>query len=106
MIGAIVTYTLPGPMKRADLVERFQLTVDTYRTAPGLLRKTYCYDETTGRGASFYQFDSREAAEALLSPAFQQGFADRLGATPEITFVDTVMIVDNTDDTVSIFEQD
>lgn len=106
MISAIVTYTLPGPMPRAELLERFQATVERFRTAPGLMRKTYCYDETTGEGASFYQFDSRAAAESLLTQAFRDGFAERLGAMPEVTFIDTLMVVDNTDDSVTINRQD
>ncbi|MEC3861015.1 hypothetical protein VK792_06935 [Mesobacterium sp. TK19101] len=106
MIGAVVTYTLPGPMPRAELLERFGKTVDVYRSAPGLLRKTYCYDETTGQGTSFYQFDSLASAQALLNPDFQKGFAERMGATPEIYFTDTLMVVDNTIDSVSTYEQD
>jgi len=106
MIGAVVTDTLPGPMSRAEPLARFGKTVDADRNVSGVRRKPYCHDETTGRGLIFCQLDSLATAQTLLPPDFQKQVAERKGATPDFYFPDTLMVLDNTTDSVSSYEQD
>lgn len=106
MIGAVVTDTLPGPMSRAHPLARFGKTVDADRNVPDVRRKPHCHDETTGRSLIFCQLESLATAQTLLTSDFQKRVAERKGATPDFYFPDTLMVLDNTTDSVSSDQQD
>lgn len=102
MITAIVEYTLPAPASRQTMCDRFKAAERKFRGLPGLERKYFCYSETTGSGLSVYVWPSRAAAEAFFTPDFVAGFEKSFGTPPRIRYFDTLMIIDNVDDRVTI----
>jgi hypothetical protein len=98
MHTVLVKYTLPQPVARADLLERFKASEARFRALPTLIRKYFCYDEANHTGHSVYLWTSEAEARAFFSEAFVAGFQDRFGCTPELFFVDTLMVVDNEQD--------
>lgn len=95
MHTVLVRYTFPKPVPRAALLERFEQSAARFRTVPRLIRKYFCYDEATGTGHSVYLWESESDARAFFSEAFLAGFAEKFGCQPELTFVDTLVVVDN-----------
>ena len=95
MHTVLVTYTLPEPRPRADILAAFETSAPRFRAAEHLLRKYFCYDETTGTGLSVYLWDSGANARAFHDAAFADGFRARFNADPRIAHHDTLVIVDN-----------
>lgn len=91
----LVKYVLPAPVPRAKLLEAFKATEARFRAVPKLIRKYYCYDEANHTGHSVYLFESEEAARDFFDEAMIVTFREKFGVTPELEFVDTLMVVDN-----------
>ena len=95
MITAIVRFPLSAGVTRDDAKALFEKSAPNYRGVPGLVRKYYLYGEDR-TGGGVYLWESREAAERLYSEAWKSSIAQRFGSRPEITFFETPVIVDNT----------
>jgi uncharacterized protein (DUF2267 family) len=98
MHTVLVKYVLPTPVPRNTLAERFKQSDQRFRNVPDLIRKYYCYDEVSGTGHSVYLWTDEAAARAFFSEEFLSSFAEKFGATPELTFVDKLIVVDNEQD--------
>jgi hypothetical protein len=100
MITAVVRFRLPEGTTREDAKAMFEKSAPNYRGVPGLVRKYYLYgDDRTGGGV--YLWNSREVAERFYSEAWRSPIAQRYGAGPEISFYDTSVIVENSDQKAS-----
>lgn len=95
MHTVVVTYILPRPTPRAEVMEKFKASEKRFRSVPHLIRKYYCYDEANHTGHSVYLWESKPAADAFFSKEFVDAFRQSFGTTPEFLGVDTLMIVDN-----------
>lgn len=93
MITAIVRFKLPAGVTREKAQSLFEGSAPKYRDLKGLVRKYYLFGE--GQGGGVYLWQSREAADAVYTPAWRAMIAERYGAAPEITYYDTPVIVDN-----------
>ena len=102
MITAIVRFKLPADVSYAKASELFQGSAPKYQSLAGLVRKYYLFDAATHTGGGVYLWESREAAEAVYSPAWRKMIAERYGAEPEILFFETPVVVDNDSDEVLI----
>jgi hypothetical protein len=72
----------------------------TIAASPVSSGSDYLYgDDRTGGGV--YLWNSREAAERFYSEAWRSTIAQRYGAEPEISFYDTSVIVENSDQKAS-----
>ncbi|MGB0507714.1 MAG: hypothetical protein ACPGGK_16125 [Pikeienuella sp.] len=98
MYTVLVTYTFPKPVTRDALVERFKQSEARFRALPKLIRKYFCYDETSRTGRSVYLWENEADARAFFSKTFLAGFEDKFGCKPEIIYTDTLMVVDNEQD--------
>lgn len=83
----------------AEAIAKFRASVPRYRAVPGLMRKHY-YVEEQGFGGGVYLFHRREDAQALFTDAFSATIKDRFGELPTITYLPTVIIIDNEEGTV------
>ena len=97
MITVLITYTLPSAPPRTAILEKFVEAANAkFKGLPGLFSKQFCYDESTGNGHSVYLWESKEQAEAFFSsPAFVEGFEKDFGAALNVTYLDTLVVVDN-----------
>ena len=96
MITAVVRFKLPPNTTREQAEALFEKSAPNYRNLPGLVRKYYLFGEDR-TGGGVYLWTDRAAAERCYTEAWKQTIAQRYGATPEITFYETAVIVDNSD---------
>ena len=96
MITAIVRFPLPEGTSLDAAKAMFEKSVPTYKAAQGLIRKYYLYgDQRIGGGV--YLWESREAADRMYSDTWRKMITERFGTPPEITYFDTPVIVDNSE---------
>jgi len=95
MIIAHVRFPLPAGTDRAQAQKMFQDSAPKYREMAGLIRKYYVFDAAAGIGGGNYVWESRDAAEAVYNDDWKAMIRDRYGAAPEITYIETLVIVDN-----------
>ena len=94
MITAIVRFPLPKGTSLETAKAMFEKSVSNYQGAAGLIRKYYLYGED-GVGGGVYLWESREAAERQYSAAWKSMIAEKFGTSPEISYYETPVIVDN-----------
>jgi len=95
MITAIVNFPLPAEVTGDKAQELFEGSAPRYRDVPGLVRKYYLFDPATNLGGGCYLFESRAEAEAAFNDEWRTLIADRYGASPDVRFFETPVIVDN-----------
>jgi hypothetical protein len=102
VIIAIVTFNLPQPVSRAQIAETFQATAPRYLNLPGLMRKNYFVSEDGARAGGIYVWNSRADAEAMYSPQWRAFVTEKYGAEPQIVYLDSPVMVDNSSGTISV----
>lgn len=96
MICEIVTFDIVG-LGRDEVLALYDKTLDRWRDWPGLIRKTYLYDEAGGRGGGIYLWESRAAAEGAHD-ADWCAMAERLyGSAPRFDIYEVPLVVENRD---------
>lgn len=95
-LTALVTIQLPEKQPREDVIAAFEASAPNYADAPGLLRKYYLYDGNRQVGG-FYVWQDRASAEAVHTKEWLKKVGDRYGATPEISWFEVPIIVDNSE---------
>jgi hypothetical protein len=94
-IIAIVSFKLPQKQSLEQATATFQSTAPKYLGMGGLLRKNYFLSEDGMRAGGVYLWESREAAERVYTPEWKAYVHSKYGSDPEITYVDTPVLVDN-----------
>ena len=94
MITAIVTFDLPDGTSREDYFAQAEEISARFQSVPGLLRKNFLYNED-GTGGGAYTWQNREAANAFYNDAWRENLQKMFGATPDIRYFDSAVIVDN-----------
>jgi hypothetical protein len=89
----IVRFPAPAELDPAQLRELLREAVPRYQVVPGLSRKYFIGNESTGGGV--YQWESRAAAEAFYSQDWYERMLDVYGTQPEVEFFDVHALVDN-----------
>lgn len=102
MIIAIVTFKLPKPVTRAEISAAFQSTAPRYLGMAGLLRKSYWVSDDGLRAGGIYVWASRERAESVYDDDWKAGVTAKYGSPPEIVYLDSPVMVDNTAGTISV----
>lgn len=98
MITVITRFPLPD-VSAEEKTAMFEQSVSRYQTVPGLIRKYYYLDED-GSGGGVYLFENKDQAQALFGDAFRKNILERFGAEPQVTWLDTVLVIDNRTGTV------
>ncbi|WP_168361967.1 hypothetical protein [Dickeya zeae] len=106
MTYTILTYTLPSIKSRADILKHFELVSGGFKNVNGLIRKYFGYNESSGIGKSIYLWDTKEKAKLFYSEKFISMFINNFGVKPDIEYVDTLLIVDNLNDSVNSYENE
>jgi hypothetical protein len=96
VIIAIVTFKLPKPVARDEIAAIFQSTAPRYLGMPGLLRKNYYVSDDGMRAGGVYVWESRARADAVYDAEWQAGVSAKYGAAPEIVYLESPVMVDNT----------
>jgi hypothetical protein len=96
MIVAIVSFTLPQPVTLAEMREVFRSRAPKYLKVSGLLRKNYFVAEDGRRAGGIYVWESKARAQEFFSPDWQRMVTGNFGVAPEILYLDSPVMVDNT----------
>lgn len=96
MITAIATFRLPRRLTVEEAKKIFESTAPRYQSQPGLLRKYYVLSEDGMTAGGVYLWRSRQDADALYDEAWRAFVAEKYGAPPQVTYMNSPVIVDNT----------
>ena len=96
MITAIATFRLPRRLTVDEARAIFQSTAPRYQSQPGLLRKYYVLSDDGMTAGGVYLWQSRQDADALYDDAWRAFVTEKYGAPPQVTYMDSPVIVDNT----------
>jgi hypothetical protein len=100
MICEIVRFAIKSGMSRDDVLVDARTVVERWQGEKDLVRKHFLFDgEKEALGIYFWL--NRESAEAAHNEQWRQRVMDIHGSVPHIEYHDTVMIVDNTDGSVT-----
>jgi len=102
MIVAIVTFELPARRSLEDMKPVFESTAPKYLNLPGLLRKNYFISEDGLRAGGIYVWESKTRAERFYSPEWRDFVAAKYGTPPQIEYIDSPVMVDNTVGRISV----
>ena len=94
-VVVIVTYSFPAPLSLADVRRAAAKGAQRYLNLPGLLRKHYWLSQDGMRAGGIYVWDSRARAEAFYTPEWKQFFTEQYGVPPEIVYLHSPVMVDN-----------
>ena len=96
MVVAVVTYNLPRPATLGDVRRAASRGAPRYLNLPGLLRKNYWLSEDGKRAGGIYVWESKARAEAFHTPEWKQVVTGQYGVAPEIVYLYSPVMVDNT----------
>ena len=102
MIVTIVTFHLPEKKTLEEMTKTFKSTAPNYQGMSGLLRKNYWLSEDGLRSGGIYVWESRAAAEKVYTPEWKARLEVKYGASPEVEYVHSPVMVDNGDGTIKV----
>jgi hypothetical protein len=94
MITAITSFKLRPGISRQEALNEIRETIPIYQSQPALIRKYICLDMEKQEGKGIYLWRDRGAAEAFFEKASIM-IEKQTGSVPQITLLDTPVIVDN-----------
>ena len=96
LIATIVTFRYPeGGYDRARFEAINRTTAPKYEGLPGLVWKSYWYDNAACENGGIYVWTSREAAEATHDEAHLARLTELYGVRPTVRWLDVPVFVDN-----------
>jgi len=95
MAIAFVQFRLKAPLTADAARALFEVTAPRYLGAPDLIRKSYFRSDAGDLVGAIYEWRSRAAGEALYDAAWRARVTAHYGAEPEVTWLETPVVVDN-----------
>lgn len=95
MVVVIVTYSFPSPVTLGEVRRAAARGAQRYVNLPGLMRKNYFLSEDGLRAGGIYVWESRARAEAFYTSEWKQFFTEQYGVPPEIVYLQSPVMVDN-----------
>jgi hypothetical protein len=95
MITVVVEFSLPVTLTRDEAREIFRNSAPIYLGEPGLLLKTYIFDEAAGTAGGIYVWENRSVAERAFDEAWRERVRRRWGTEPTLRFLESPVVVDN-----------
>ena len=95
MITVIVQFGLPQPVTLDEAARMFEQTAPRYQNLPGLVRKYYLRSEDGRTAGGVYLWETRAQAEKVYSGEWRERVAKLYGSSPQVSYFDTPVIVDN-----------
>ncbi|MBP6514448.1 MAG: hypothetical protein KA224_04665 [Steroidobacteraceae bacterium] len=96
----VVRFPAPAGLDDATLRRILEDSAPRYRGIPGLHRKYFISDATTGGGV--YEWETRDVAMMFYDTAWHERMKTVYGVTPDLLFFDVRALVDNDADAVLI----
>lgn len=97
MIATLLTFRhTEATYDRARLEAISHSTAPKYHGLPGLIVKTYWYDDANREHGGFYVWESRQHAEATHTDEHRERLALLYGVAPTVRYLDAPILVNNT----------
>ncbi len=106
MITAIVQFQLGNDVTTDQAAAMFRDTAPRYLGMSALIRKYYIFDPATRKAGGCYLFESKAAAEDVFDAEWKSLVTAKYGSTPETTFFETPVVVDNVQNEIIGLERD
>jgi len=103
MILELVLFKSPQGKSRGEILEDAKHTLSRWRANSDLVRKHYLLSEDGVEGGGVYIWPSREAAENGHNAEWRESVKKRTGSEPVIRYFDLLMLLDNTQNSVTEF---
>jgi hypothetical protein len=102
MVITVVTFPT-GDNNYEQMTKLFKGSVSKYQEAAsaGLMRKNYLLTEDGNTAGGVYLWESKDKAELFFNDSWREYFKDRYGIYPEVSYFNTPIEVDNTNNKVS-----
>jgi hypothetical protein len=94
MFGVIVRFPNGGP-DRERAAKVAAAVRGTFEGMPGLRLKAFAYDDSAGRAANLYLWQSENAARAFFTDDLRERVTELYGAEPSVEFLEILELVDN-----------
>ena len=95
MIGVNVSFDYSGDLERERVIKVAANSRRIFEGMPGLRLKIFTLNQERQRAASFYIWDSEEAAKGFFTQELRDTVTNLYGVAPSIEFVEIAEIVDN-----------
>lgn len=99
----ISKFQLNNGLSPEETIADVQKTIPVYQGQDGFIRKYICLNFDEGWGQGIYLWDDRAKAEAFYARV-RHMIREQTGSEPEITFMDTYLVVDKPAGTVEVYE--
>ena len=101
MIVELVTFKAPPGAEWQGILADARTTIPHWQSNADLVRKHYLVSEDGQSCAGLYIWPSRATAEKAHDAAWRASTERRTGSTPQITYFDLMMLLDNEAGTVT-----
>ncbi len=95
MIAELVKYPARNGISRDEMIEEAREVIPKWQAEKDLIRKHFLWSDDKKWCYGFYLWNSRKAAENAHNESWKKAVEDRTGVTPEISYFDAFMILDN-----------
>ncbi len=103
MICEIVKFQVRDGATRDDILDDARSVAERWRREPDLIRKHFLFDGTR-ETIGLYLWKNKKAAIAAHDESWRQRIREAHGSEPEISYYDTLMVVDNLAGSVTEFD--
>jgi hypothetical protein len=95
LIGVFVTFDLGPAYDAGRLSQLAQSALPKFRGMPGLVSKTFTFDDDARQAINFYLWESEAAARRFFSEETMAGVTSVYGVRPTLRFVAIAGRVEN-----------
>jgi len=95
MITETVYFELPEGISREELLAKYRQSASAWSTNEDLAYKYYFFDETKNLGGGVYIWKTLEAAKRWHGAEYKARIKEVYGSEVQITYHDTLLVVDN-----------
>jgi hypothetical protein len=101
MITELVFFDLPRGITREEVMAKYRQTAPAWSKNEDLIHKFNFFDAAMNRGGGVYIWKTKEAAQRWHGEAYRNRIRALYGSDPAMTYLDTLLVVDNVLDRVS-----
>ena len=95
MITELVFFDLPQRITREEVMAKYRQTAPAWSKNEDLVHKFYFFDAARSQGGGVYVWKTRAAAERWHGAAYRDRIRALYGSEPTMTYLDTLVVVDN-----------
>jgi hypothetical protein len=95
MITELVFFDLPKGITREEVMAKYRQTAPAWARNEDLVHKFYFFDPAKSQGGGVYIWKTREAAHRWHGEEYRNRIRALYGSEPRMTYLDTLVVVDN-----------